>query len=652
MTPPGSAPDSRLQTISHCIRGRLRRRRRAVPTLLQSQPLDCALAALAMVLSHHGREVSVAELRLQAGDFGHPLAFATLIRLARRHGMAAVLVKRLEPAAIGEQPLPALAHFDLIHMVVVEAIDARRVHINDPLVGPQRLDPEEFDRRFSGMLLLLRPIRSARPRSQPWQLAGAAWRDLRRRLGPGELLASAGFALARQWALLAVILGLLLSLGGAGPGAWPYAVIALLGGVIGYGLDLLRGRQQAAAMAKAATRQRRRALAELRSLAFHHDYCTTATRVGQVTEEAAMARALRGPGSDALWLLWLLPVALMIGAGGLTTPAGSTGPALAALMAAAGATAIAALVTGQLSSRPMQYGRRAALTGSFHQRLAFPDSSRVGLSARGSFGEVVGLEAERLFHLRALQRAWLVLLGMVGMLILTCALLTAAAARQLGLEPDQLAALGAGLLLPALLPVLRLGGEVLPLARLGMAGNRLRDRGQDIPRQPPPAPPQPPPPGQLLLLDGLDDRQAEALAAHWSRIHRGLIPLGSDSRLLGGRLRDLLDPRRQYPDATLVTALKQAAIWTELQSRGGLQASVHHAESQYSGGQLRRLLLARALCGQPRILLLDLTLDMVDLPTCRQILGALTAAGIGVALRSKREDLRALAGEATQELTT
>jgi len=62
-----------------------------------------------------------------------------------------------------------------------------------------------------------------------------------------------------------------------------------------------------------------------------------------------------------------------------------------------------------------------------------------------------------------------------------------------------------------------------------------------------------------------------------------------------------------------------------------------------SGGQLRRLALARALCRQPRIMVLDGILDSVEVDLARRIVDRLRARGIILVLVSLQPELVALA---------
>lgn len=77
------------------------------------------------------------------------------------------------------------------------------------------------------------------------------------------------------------------------------------------------------------------------------------------------------------------------------------------------------------------------------------------------------------------------------------------------------------------------------------------------------------------------------------------------------------------PNATeedIINSLKQAQIWDMVQSKGGIHAKINDVTSTISGGQKQRLSIARALCSNKPILLLDEPTSSLDLLTEKEIL--------------------------------
>lgn len=143
-----------------------------VPVVLQNTATECGAACLAMVLGHHGRRVGVHELSERLGVGRDGLSARALVEGAREYGLKARAFS-LGPEDLARVPLPAVAHWEFSHFVVVERWSVDRVDVIDPGEGRRRLTAEEFDAGFTGVLLVFEPGEGFRRGSS--SLAGA-WR--------------------------------------------------------------------------------------------------------------------------------------------------------------------------------------------------------------------------------------------------------------------------------------------------------------------------------------------------------------------------------------------------------------------------------------------------------------------------------------------
>ncbi|MFF3439918.1 peptidase domain-containing ABC transporter [Streptosporangium sp. NPDC002721] len=130
--------------------------RSRVPVLLQNTVTECGAACLAMVLCHHGQRTTLHQVseRLQVGRDG--LSAKAIVEGAREHGLKARAFS-LAPEDLARVPLPAVAHWEFNHFVVVERWSPDRVDLVDPGRGRRRLTPEEFSAGFTGVLLVFEP---------------------------------------------------------------------------------------------------------------------------------------------------------------------------------------------------------------------------------------------------------------------------------------------------------------------------------------------------------------------------------------------------------------------------------------------------------------------------------------------------------------
>ena len=136
----------------------------------QSSQTDCGAACLAMLLNFHGYTTTLAELRKQIQIGRDGLTARSLAETARRFGfrVKAYSAKLNDLQWVG---LPAIIHWGLDHFVVLEKWRDHRATIVDPSRGRYQPSPEEFDRQFTGVTLVLEPgahFQRQRRRGQRW----------------------------------------------------------------------------------------------------------------------------------------------------------------------------------------------------------------------------------------------------------------------------------------------------------------------------------------------------------------------------------------------------------------------------------------------------------------------------------------------------
>ena len=112
----------------------------------------------------------------------------------------------------------------------------------------------------------------------------------------------------------------------------------------------------------------------------------------------------------------------------------------------------------------------------------------------------------------------------------------------------------------------------------------------------------------------LDDRNVEKLSHAGISRQIGLVP--QKSVLFRGTIRENLQWRNpEASDEDMKKALEIAQALEVVAGKGGLDAPVEQAGLNFSGGQRQRLAIARALVGNPRILILDDSASALDFAT-------------------------------------
>jgi len=148
-------------------------RSRRVPTILQMEAAECGAACLAMVLASFGRWESLDAVRDSCGVSRDGTSAADILAAARARGLEAEAFSR-EVEALRALPLPQILFWNFDHFVVLEAIHGDAFQINDPAHGRRVLNRAEFGARFTGITLAFRPgpafRRTPPPRPALWRL--------------------------------------------------------------------------------------------------------------------------------------------------------------------------------------------------------------------------------------------------------------------------------------------------------------------------------------------------------------------------------------------------------------------------------------------------------------------------------------------------
>ena len=134
-----------------------------VPVVMQLEALECGAAALAMLMAYYGKWVPLEQVRLECG-VSRDGSKAKNIYLAAEHYGFDVEAFRMTPKGIREKgKFPCIIHWNMDHFVVLDGFRGKHVYLNDPAQGEIRVTDEEFDKAFTGIVIIPTPSETFEP---------------------------------------------------------------------------------------------------------------------------------------------------------------------------------------------------------------------------------------------------------------------------------------------------------------------------------------------------------------------------------------------------------------------------------------------------------------------------------------------------------
>jgi ATP-binding cassette subfamily B protein len=129
---------------------------RRYPFVKQQSISDCGVACLVMIGQYWGKSFGINHVRTLANVDRKGSSLWGLVTAAESLGFSTRPIRgTLE--GLSKQPLPAIAHWEGKHYIVVYAIHRKVVVVSDPAVGRRRLSYQEFQAAWTGFTLLLQP---------------------------------------------------------------------------------------------------------------------------------------------------------------------------------------------------------------------------------------------------------------------------------------------------------------------------------------------------------------------------------------------------------------------------------------------------------------------------------------------------------------
>ena len=139
--------------------------KKRVPFIYQIEATECGAACLCMVLAYYKRYVPLAQMRRDCFVSRDGSKLRCVMNAAEKYGLKAEAFRVKVPA---QSRLPAILFWNANHFVVLEQFSEKKIVICDPAVGRHTISREEFDSSYSGIILTLEKTEAFRPGGKPF----------------------------------------------------------------------------------------------------------------------------------------------------------------------------------------------------------------------------------------------------------------------------------------------------------------------------------------------------------------------------------------------------------------------------------------------------------------------------------------------------
>ena len=128
-----------------------------VPVIMQLEALECGAAALAMVMAYYGKWIPLEQVRADCGVSRDGSNAKNVYLAAQSYGFQVGAFRRSPETLREKGQFPCIIHWDFNHFVVLDGFHGKTACINDPARGFVKVGEEEFDRSFTGIVLIPTP---------------------------------------------------------------------------------------------------------------------------------------------------------------------------------------------------------------------------------------------------------------------------------------------------------------------------------------------------------------------------------------------------------------------------------------------------------------------------------------------------------------
>ncbi|SNY61430.1 peptidase domain-containing ABC transporter [Enterobacter sp. CC120223-11] len=127
-----------------------------LPVIQQTQASECGLTCVGMIANYYGHKIDMITLRRRFSTSLKGATLSDIMQVSQHLGMSARAL-RLEMDELQKLKLPCVLHWDMNHFVVLKEVGKKKIVIHDPSRGRREVMLDEVSNSFTGIALELLP---------------------------------------------------------------------------------------------------------------------------------------------------------------------------------------------------------------------------------------------------------------------------------------------------------------------------------------------------------------------------------------------------------------------------------------------------------------------------------------------------------------
>lgn len=145
----------------------MKQKRKKVPVIMQMDALECGAACLCMILAYYGKWLPLPQVRTELGVSRDGVSAKSIVRGAKSFGMTGKGFRYDTNRLKEKMPLPCILFWNHSHFVVLTGFGKKGAYINDPARGAVVVSMDRFEQQYSGIALEIQPGAEFVPSGKP-----------------------------------------------------------------------------------------------------------------------------------------------------------------------------------------------------------------------------------------------------------------------------------------------------------------------------------------------------------------------------------------------------------------------------------------------------------------------------------------------------